>query len=782
MKLGIVVPWFGRDLKGGAEQHAWQIASRLAARRHTVEVLTTCCRAHQDDWSTNHLPEGPTKEPEGFTVRRFPVNQRDHDRFNQVCGRLQAFPHESLIPGVSPVSDEDAQVFVDELIRSEALQRFLEHHRTDFDAFILLPYLYGPVIHGLAAVADRACLQPCLHDESYAYLPQVAGAFFNARRLLFISDGEAELAALLYGPAIAAKSVIVGAGVEVPAQVSAQTFGESSAGERFILYLGRKESGKNTDMLVRAFARFRRVRPNSQLRLVLAGYGSLELDGAAEWITDRGLVSDAEKARLLHDCLALAQPSTNESFSRTMMEAWRYGKPVAANRACLATALEVTRCAGGWLASSEDEWAAWFVEVDRARPEDLALLGNNGRRHADVRSDWDAVIDRYEHALEQMVRQSPGFTLSREIDRASINQFLPNLSPGDAISNQAIFIREKLREAGFKSEIYVHSIHPRLPPNECQNFSREALETSDAIIYHHSIGSVITPHVAKCSRPKCLIYHNITPAEFVEPYRPKFAELLREGRRDLPDLAPAFRFSYGDSAYNTKELAAGGFIAPEVLPICVNPQKWSFRPDPEVMRSLSDGRTNILFVGRVTPNKRQDELVQAFARYRMMDPSARLSLVGTLEHHDPYVDLLFHEIKRLGLESSVHVADSVSDAQLAAYYRTANLFWSMSEHEGFLVPVIEAMWFDIPVLAYHSTAVPETLGAAAFTFKDKSDLDVLAAAGYLLVTNPTLRVQVITAQRRQRDCYLPSRITPLLMRLVERLLNSKGPFVPQATR
>jgi glycosyltransferase involved in cell wall biosynthesis len=775
MKLGIVIPWFGRDLKGGAEQHAWQIASRLAARRHVVEVLTTCCRAHQDDWSTNHLPEGPTKEPEGFTIRRFPVNQRDRDRFNQACGRLQAFPQTSLIPGVSPVSDEDAQVFVDELIRSEALQRFLERHRTDFDAFILLPYLYGPVIYGLAAVADRACLQPCLHDESYAYLPQVADAFFNARKLLFISEGEAELAARLYGPAVAAKSVIVGAGVEGPAQARARTVGESADDERFVLYLGRKEPGKNTDMLVRAFARFRRVRPNSQLRLVFAGYGSVELDGAAEWVSDRGLVSDAEKARLLRDCLALAQPSRNESFSRTMMEAWRYGKPVAANRACLATALEVTRCAGGWLASSEDEWAAWFVEVDRARPEDLDLLGNNGRRHADVRSDWDAVIDRYESALQQMIRQPPAFTFSGETHSASINQFLPNLSPGDAISNEAIFIRDQLREAGFKSEIYVRSIHPRLPPNECHEFSLPALETSDAIIYHHSIGSEITPHVAKCSRPKCLIYHNITPAEFVEPYRPKFAELLREGRRDLPDLAPAFRFSYGDSAYNAEELAACSFAAPEVLPICVNPQKWSFRPDPEMMRSLSDGRTNILFVGRVAPNKKQDELVQIFARYRTLDPSARLSLVGAVEHHDPYADHLFHEIKRLGLESSVHVADSISDAQLAAYYRTAHLFWSMSEHEGFLVPVIEAMWFDIPVLAYHSTVVPETLGAAALTFNDKSDPDALAAAGHLLVTNPTLREQLITAQRRQRNCYLPNRITPLLMRLVERLLNSESP-------
>ena len=491
MKIGIVIPWFGRDLKGGAEQHAWQVAARLAHRGHSVEVLTTCCRSHQDDWTTNHLPPGKATEPEGFVIHRFPVDPRDRERFHQVCDRLLDLPPASLRPGVSPATAEEAETFVNELIRSRALDGFLMAQQTAFDAFILLPYLYGPVIHGVAAVADRACLQPCLHNEVYAYLPQVAAAFYSAKILLFISEGEAELAAQLFGPAVKEKTILAGAGVELPSIQIPTRDSHSANSDRFVLYLGRKEPGKNSDMLVRAFARFRRVRPNSKLRLVLAGHGRVKSDGAAQWIDDRGLVSEPEKHTLLSECAALAQPSVNESFSRVMMEAWRYGKPVAVNRACLATATEVSRTNGGWLVGSEDEWAHWFVEVDRASPENLAQIGNNGREHANLIADWESVIGRYEEALWRLNAPTTQ-VLQFQGQPPAVNQFLPNLSPGDAISNEAIFIRDQLRERGFRSDIYVRTIHPLLPANQCHPFSSAALQNSDAVIYHHSIGTDIT--------------------------------------------------------------------------------------------------------------------------------------------------------------------------------------------------------------------------------------------------------------------------------------------------
>src|SRR3989440_1581739 len=258
---------------------------------------------------------------------------------------------------------------------------------------------------------------------------------------------------------------------------------------------------------------------------------------------------------------------------------------------------------------------------------------------------------------------------------------------------------------------------------------------------------LLTPHLVEFTGPKCLIYHNITPAEFFLPYRPEFAAILAQGRADLCQLAGHFPVSCGDSAYNALELAEAGFHEPGVLPIAVNPDKWSASPDTRLMDVLQDGRTNLLFVGRFAPNKKQDDLIVAFSHYLALDPDARLILVGKPEEADPYVTHLRQIVSSQGLEESVLFTGSVTDPQLAAYYRTAHLFWSMSEHEGFCVPLIEAMWFDVPILAFKSSAVPQTLGHAALMFTAKNDLAAVAALARILVADSGLREKMIRTQR-----------------------------------
>lgn len=245
MKLALVIPWFGRELKGGAEQQAWQIATRLASRGHAVEVLTTCCRSHQDDWATNHLPSGLTREPEGFAVRRFPVDPRDRAAFEDVDRALRSLPAEALKPGVPPVRAEESRLFVDELIKSAGLLEFLARERDNFEWFIFLPYLYGPIIRGIALVGARAALQPCLHDEAYAYLPEVAEAFQHAALLLFNSEGEQELAMRLFGPGIWHKSRLIGEGVEIERGLDAPDDTQKQRG-RFVLYSGAKMPAKTS--------------------------------------------------------------------------------------------------------------------------------------------------------------------------------------------------------------------------------------------------------------------------------------------------------------------------------------------------------------------------------------------------------------------------------------------------------------------------------------------------------------------------------------------------------
>ncbi len=783
MKLGIIIPWFGRELKGGAEQLAWQVAARLARRRHHVEVLTTCCRSHQEDWETNHLPDGLAMESEGFAVRRFPVVRRDRAAFDRVCGNLLSLDLATLKPGVPPVSAHDSSIFVNELIKVPALMEYLKKNKQEYRGFVLLPYLYGPVLHAIDILGHQAFLQPCLHDESYAYLPEVTEAFYHAERLLFNTEGELELALRLHGPGIWSKSILVGTGVEIDhstvrsngivpdtgePSLQSSTAPSSPPPDRFLLYLGRKDAGKNVPLLLRAFARFRAVRPTSSLRLLLAGNGAVDLNGGDHGAKDLGLVTEERKLELLRDCVALVQPSQNESFSRVMMEAWLHGKPVAAHARCPATAIPVRKTGAGWLADSEEDWARLLVELDRTSDKILRQLGENGRRYAEVAADWDAVMERYEGALFESKPPPEQQVIDAQPDKA-INQFLPNLEYGDAISNHAIWIRDELRTLGFRSEIYVRYIDVRVA-HQCHAFKPEALHASDAAIYHHSIGTEITPHLVEFRGPKCLIYHNITPAEFFVPYRPEFAAILEQGRADLPQLASHFPISCGDSAYNARELAAAGFQEPGVLPIAVNPDKWSISPDPQLMDVLHDGRTNLLFVGRFAPNKKQDDLIVAFSHYLALDPDARLILVGKPEEQDPYVAHLRQTVSSLGLEESVLFTGSITDAQLAAYYRTAHLFWSMSEHEGFCVPLIEAMWFNVPVLAFQSSAVPETLGQAALMFTAKNDLAAVAALARLLVTDSSLREKMVRAQRERRLVFLPNRTRPFLNDIVRRFV------------
>ena len=768
--LAIVTPWFGRDLKGGAEQQAWQVATRLASRGHAVEVLTTCCRSFQDDWAVNHLKAGVSQE-QGVTIRRFRVERRDRDSFAEVNRQMLSLPFSRLKPGVNPVSLKDAETFCSENITSPQLLNFLKNQQHQYHVFLFIPYLYGPILKGLPLVGNRAFLQPCLHNEVYAYLPQVANIFHAARGILFISEGEAQLARQLYGPGIILKSIVAGAGVEAGQHYdkAISRIGELSVKqERFVLCLGRRDAGKNTDLLVRAYAAFKQQHSDSNLKLVLAGPGTASFNGSVPGLIDLGLVEEGEKEALLGNCLALFQPSQNESYSRVLMEAWFYERPVAAHRNCLATAMAVEAAQGGWLAKTETEWIELFAEIDRIGEEQLAKYGSNGQAYAKENALWDKVIERYEAALGLSKEPVAVATQARGGTLKEIHQLLPNLAYGDAISNHALAIRDYLRSCGYKSDIFVRYVDEQVA-HEAIVFQPKRINPQAGLIYHHSIGSELTDYAIAHPSAKCLIYHNITPAEFFLPYRPEFAKLLEKGRSELRQLAQYFPVSAGVSTYNAAELVASGFNEPGVLPIAVNPKKWDMPADTALMQYLQDGKTNILFVGRLAPNKRQDQLIEAFAHYLTMDKEARLILVGYDNRKEAYYHHLINLIQKLGLTRYVMLTGQVNDAQLLAFYRTAHLFWSMSEHEGFCVPLIEAMWFDIPVLAYKSSAVPETLGEAGLMFTSKEDLVQIAALAKLIIKDKLLCSKVIKPQRRRREKFTQESLEQSLTELLKKM-------------
>ena len=585
--LALVIPWFGANLTGGAEQQAFQIATRLADRGHAIEVLTTCNRSFESDWAINHHPEG-TNQEFGLTVRRFPVEARAAELFDRVNAKLLADDWRTLLRGVSPVSSDDVEVFIQENIKSKALLEYLERNSESYHAFIFLPYMFQPITLGLPLVADRAWLQPCLHDEPQAYFPQTAELFRSARGLLFNSAGEFELASQLYGPGIHTRSITIGEGIErsnYTAEVLTASLPPELHEARFVLYLGRRERAKNVHLLVEAFKRFKARHPKKQLQLVLAGTGS-ESFATDESIFEMGFVAGELKAALLANCIALAQPSANESFSRVLMEAWAAGHPAAVNGACLATSTAVREAHAGWTPSTLEEWTDWFLELESTSDDVLKELGQRGREYAAINADWDNVIGRYENIIGLNVKPQPRLKVERRKQLNAIHQLLPDFVYGDAISNQAGAIRDQLRRLGYSSEIFSKRRAERLAEEAVLLDDRQP-EPGSAVIYHYAIGSDVTALAAAHAGPRALIYHNITPARYFAPYRPGFSWMLEVGRINLKRLAQHFPVCVGDSAYNAAELAAYGFQSPRVLPIIIDPDRWNIEPAEQLLKRLA---------------------------------------------------------------------------------------------------------------------------------------------------------------------------------------------------
>jgi L-malate glycosyltransferase len=349
--------------------------------------------------------------------------------------------------------------------------------------------------------------------------------------------------------------------------------------------------------------------------------------------------------------------------------------------------------------------------------------------------------------------------MARRMARA-IHQFMPGFLYGDALGNQAFRIRELLRRWGFESQIYAQFRDQRFADSG-QDYTHYSGNTDSVVIFHYSIGSPLTSFVRGLPDTVVPYYHNVTPPEFLQTYNPKFAALLAQGRCELVQFKDV-RFALAASPYNSKEMVALGFRHVEVLPYFLYFDELlasaASRAGQEIARRYDDGKVNILFVGRIVPNKRQDDLLRAFNYYqRLVNRQSRLLLVGSDANSPGYRLELEVMVDVLGLDD-VHLVGAVGlQDGLGGYYRAASVYLSMSEHEGFGVPLVEAMRFDVPVLAYKSSGVPYALGNAGILFSAKR-YDVIAETIAALSEDPALRAQVVATQR-QRLTQLTPEIT-----------------------
>lgn len=762
-KLAIVIPWFGKDLKGGAEQHAWEVATRLSSKGHEIHVLTTCCESFQSDWDINHLPQGITKEAQLF-IHRFPVNPRNQPKFDRINSHLLQLEKSYCSIGARPLSPVDEKIFSRDLIYSRALLDYIDKEKENYESFLFLPYLYSTTIEGIPIVKDKAVLLPCLHDEAYAYLSNISNCFYIAQKILFISEGERKIAEKIYGPCISNRSFVVGAGVEAHAVDDIELPLDLKSNE-YYLYLGRKSAEKNVPQIIQAFKQFKILNPESKKMLILCGHGD-DFNDTEQQIVDLGLVNEAQKQTLIKNCRVLLQPSGNESFSRVIYEAWLAKRPVAVNSNCQAMQIPVDESGAGWAVKDQAGWLELFKNLESSCcHEEILDKGLKGYEYSHSKVSWDCVIQEYEkHLFNSSENKLPRL----KVTPFSIHQVLPNLAFGDAISNFALYIRDYLRTLGYHSEIYVQFTDP-IVEHECSLYEDNQIQNNDIILYHHSIGCGILKDIIAHKGPKALIYHNITPAEFFFNFDLDFYNILKKGRAQLPLLAPFFPISVGDSQYNVNELKQAGYSNPEVLGIGVTPDKWTLNANQKIYNKHKDRGTNIIYVSRISPNKCQHDLIQAFVYYKVLDPEGKLFLVGDYNPGNSYCQYIQTLISNSDCSDSIFLTGKVSEEDLFTYYRIADLFWSMSEHEGFGVPLLEAMWFDVPVLSYKSSAVPETMGRGGVLFNEKSDFKKLAALAHELSQNSDLRNYILAKQKTHRVNFLPSNMNPRIDKLIEKL-------------
>jgi glycosyltransferase involved in cell wall biosynthesis len=334
----------------------------------------------------------------------------------------------------------------------------------------------------------------------------------------------------------------------------------------------------------------------------------------------------------------------------------------------------------------------------------------------------------------------------------AVHQFHPVLAGADAMSAHVFALRQRLRDWGYASEAFAVEAKPGADGVLPYRRLFRTLRPTDLLILHFSTGHEVFEQLAKLPARKVLIYHNVTPPEFFTGVNDHAAVHARLGLRQLAGLVQHVGLAIGVSEFDRNDLVEIGFENTATVPILIDWSRYDVRPDDSVLAALSRPRPRILFVGRISPNKRQDELIRMLAYYRAcIDPEAQLFLVGSYRDQPQYHARCVALRDALDLQSSVFLTGPVSTEALVAYYRRSSVFLSLSEHEGFGVPLLESMYLGLPVVAYDAAAVGETLGGGGLKLHRK-DLPEAAETCALVAERSDLRERLVAAgHRRVRD-------------------------------
>jgi len=329
-----------------------------------------------------------------------------------------------------------------------------------------------------------------------------------------------------------------------------------------------------------------------------------------------------------------------------------------------------------------------------------------------------------------------------------IDQLVPAYHRGDAIGDAASHMKKFFLNQGFQSQIYCLSRDGELEAESQLFKSFPKPSPKDITILHFALPSPLTQAFRDLSSQKIMIFHNITPPEFFSGFSPELMHISQMGREELESLVPHVSLVLADSEYNRQGTLKLGFQNAEVFPLFVDFNKYLKPPNLLLYEFFNDERTNILFVSRIAPNKKIEDLIKVTFYYKKyISPLVRLIVVGKTSTIPRYYESLVHLADEFYLKpEEICFTGHVPDEDMFALYQASDVFLSMSEHEGFGLPFFEAMIFDLPIVAYDCTAVPWTLEGSGVLFKDRN----VAHVGELLnrvVHDQKLREKIVAGQK-----------------------------------
>ena len=366
---------------------------------------------------------------------------------------------------------------------------------------------------------------------------------------------------------------------------------------------------------------------------------------------------------------------------------------------------------------------------------------------------------------------SASYTLESN-GKPRVIQLVSSLNFGDAVGNEVIAFKKALQENGFVTEIFAETIHKKIAPNTAMNFKKlPELNENDIVIYHFSSQCGMFETVKKLKCKVILRYHNITPPAFFHGYDANAEKATATGLKQVKELKDYVDYCLPVSEFNKHDLIEMGYTCPmTVIPILIQFSDYELAPSQAVIDKYTDGRTNCLFVGRMAPNKKVEDVISCFAEYKKnYDKTARLFLVGSFNENDKYYQMLCKHIKKLGVEDVIFPGH-IPFNEILAYYSIADVFICMSEHEGFCVPLVEAMYFHAPIVAFSSSAIPSTLNGSGVLLESKNDMKTCAEAVYKVTSDKEYAARIVDGQNKRLLDFDREKILSMIIREIKKFV------------